>query len=221
MTKIAVRSLLALLCVAFLLTSLTAKPALGQSKDAKSKKTQSKDAQSEETKTPPIELSEIKLQYAVKDNSGGLSWESPNPTTPNVIPATAEKLRFTAKVTNRPAGSRIIMKAALQELCPSTNSGMSFLARLRHLTENEKEFQVVNPDQPVSIELEVHCEDCVPAACGCACSGKDHLGEGPHLTTLTVTDTTTGKNTVRAKPASYRMDIKTECPEKCEKPDSK
>ena len=205
MTKIAVRSLLLLLCAGFLLTSLTSKPAFGQGKD---------------TKSPPIELSDIKLEFAVKDRSGALRWESPDPATPNVIPSTAQKLRFTVKVTNRPAGSRIRMRAALQEICPSTNSALSFLARLRHLTEIDKELQVVKPDQPMSIELEVHCEDCVHSVCGCECASKDHLGEGPHLTTLTVSDNTAGKNTVQAKPASYRMDIRTVCPEKCEKPGS-
>ena len=202
MTKITLRSLLPLLCVAFLLTTLGLEPAFGQAKD---------------TKTPPIELSDIKLEFAVKDNSGALRWESPDPATPNVIPSTAQKLRFTAKVTNRPAGSRIRMRAALQELCASSDSGKPYLARLRHLTETDKELQVVKPDQPVSIELEVHCEECVHAVCGCECPDRDHLGEGPHLTTVTVSDPTVPRNTVAAKPASYRMDVKTVCPKKCEK----
>jgi len=205
MTKTILRSLLPLLCAGFLLTPLGFKPAFGQDK---------------ETKTPPIELSDIKLEFAVKDSSGALRWESPDPATPNVIPSTAQKLRFTAKVTNRPTGSRIKMRAALQELCASSEPSKPFLARLRHLTEIEKELPVVKPDQPLSIELEVHCEECVHAVCGCECPDKDHLGEGPHLTTVTVSDATAPKNIVPAKPASYRMDIKTVCPKKCEKPGS-
>src|SRR6185295_13130523 len=129
-------------------TSLSVKPAFSQDKD---------------TKTPPVELSDIRLEFAVKDDAGALRWESPDPATPNVIPATAQKLRFTAKVTNRPAGSRIRMRAALQELCPSSDSDKPFLARLRHLTETDKELQVIGPDQALSIELPVHCEECVHA----------------------------------------------------------
>ncbi len=206
MTKITLRSLLPLLCAVFLLATLSAKPVFSQSKDAR---------------TPPVELRDIKIEFAVKDAGGALHWKFPDPATPNVIPATAQKLRLTAKVTNRPAGSTINMKASLQELCPAVDSAKPFLARLRHLSEIEQEVQVVNLDQPISIELTVHCEDCVHASCGCECSGKDHLGEGPHLTTLTVSDSTSGRNIAAAKPASYRMDIKTVCPEKCEKPRSK
>ena len=203
MAKMIRRGLLLLSCVGLLLTPFGVQLAFSQGKDSK---------------TPPIELSDIKLEFAVKDGSaGGLRWESPDPATPNVIPATAQKLRFTAKVTNRPAGSRIIMKAALQELCPSSDPDKPFLARLRHLTEIDKELQVTGPDQALSIELPVHCEECVHAVCGCECPDRDHLGEGPHLTTVTVSDTTVAKNTVPAKPASYRMDIRSVCPKKCEK----
>ena len=202
MTKIAQRSLLLLLCTGFLLTLFGPKPAFAQGKDSK---------------TPPIELSGIKIEFAIKDPSGALRWESPDPQTPNVIPSTSQKIRFIAKVTNRPPGSRITMKVALQELCGSPDSDKPFLARLRHLSEADKEVQVLRPDQELSIELTVHCEECVHAVCGCECPDKDHLGEGPHLTTLTVSDTTSPRNTIPAKPASYRMDIETVCPKKCEK----
>jgi hypothetical protein len=200
MTKITLRSLVPLLCVAFWLTPLGLKPAFSQNEDAK---------------TPPVELRELKLEFAVKDDAGNLLWKNPDRAKPNVIPATAQKLRLTAKVTNRPAGSKIKMTATLQELCPSADSAKPFLARLRHLTEIDKEVEVVNVDQPISIELTVHCEDCVHAVCGCECPGKDHLGEGPHLATLTVSDSTTPRNTAPAKPASYRLDIRTVCPGKC------
>jgi hypothetical protein len=197
---------LLILCVSFLLLIQPgAKPALGQTKDSK------------ETKTPPVELTNIRIEYAVGNASGRLSWESPNPEKPNEIPAGAQKLRFKANVTNRPAGSKIRLRAALQELCSSPDAGKPFLARLRHLTDTEQDVEVSKPDKEVSIELPVHCEDCVHAVCGCECPDKDHLGEGPHLTTLTASDTTAAKNTTAAKPASVRMEIRTVCPKKCVK----
>ena len=188
----------ALCAVLLLMIPLNLKPALAQRKDSEP--------------TPPIELSEITMAYAVMDERGVLKWETPDPKTPNEIPSGALKLRFTAKVNNRPGGSKIRIKAALQELCSSPDAGKPFLARLRHLTENEKEVEVGKGTGQVTIELEVHCEECVPATCGKECPDRDHLGEGPHVTTLTVTDPPTGRQTQAAKPASFRMDIKSVCP---------
>lgn len=161
--------------------------------------------------TPPIELSEITMQYAVLDASGQLKWETPDPKSPNEIPAGAQKLRFTAKVNNRTEGSKIKLKAALQELCSSPDAGKPFLARLRHLNETEKEVEVGKGNKQVTIELTVHCEECVPAVCGKECPDRDHLGEGPHVITLTSTDPPAGRNTTAAKPASVRVDIRSVC----------
>jgi hypothetical protein len=161
--------------------------------------------------TPPIELSEITMEYAVLDASGQLKWETPDPKSPNEIPAGAQKLRFTAKVNNRTEGSKIKLKAALQELCSSPDAGKPFLARLRHLTETEKEVEVGKGNKQVTIELTVHCEECVHAVCGKECPDRDHLGEGPHVITLTSTDPPTGRNTAAAKPASVRVDIRSVC----------
>lgn len=197
---------LPILFVSFLLLmNLGAKPALGQGRAPI---------------TPPIELSDIRMEFAVLDASGKLRWETPDPQTPNQIPSGAQKLRFTAKVTNRPAGSKIRVKLALQEICSSPDAGKPYLVRLRHLTETEKEVDVSKPNGEFSVELLVHCEDCVHAVCGCECPDRDHLGEGPHQTTLTVSDTGSAKNAVAAKPASVRMDINSVCPKKCVKPGS-
>lgn len=189
---------LPLLCVGFLLLIQPGvKPAFGQGK---------------ETKTPPIELSDIKMEFAILDEQGKLRWETPAAETPNVIPAGAQKLRFTAKVTNRPSGSKIRVRLALQEICSSPDANKSYLTRLRHLTETEKEVDVSKPNGNFSVELSVHCEDCVHAVCGSECPDRDHLGEGPHQTTLTVSDTAVARNTTPAKPASVRMEIKSVCP---------
>ena len=197
-------------CVSFLLLlHLGVKPALGQSKDSK------------DTKTPPIELSNIRMEFAVLDASGKLKWETPAAETPNVIPAGAQKLRFTAKVTNRPPGSRIRAKLALQELCSSPDADKPYLARLRHLTDTEQDVDTSKANGDFSVELSVHCDDCVHAVCGCECPDRDHLGEGPHQTTLTVSDTTVPRNITPAKPASVRMEIKSVCPKKCERPAGK
>jgi hypothetical protein len=161
--------------------------------------------------TPPIELSEITMEYAVLDASGQLKWETPDPKSPNEIPAGAQKLRFTARVNNRTEGSKIKLKAALQELCSSPDAGKPFLARLRHLTETEKEVEVGKGNKQVTIELTVHCEECVHAVCGKECPDRDHLGEGPHVITLTTTDPPAGRHTTAAKPASVRMDIRSVC----------
>lgn len=200
---------LPVLCVGFLLAiHLGVQPAFGKSKDGKDQ-------------TPPIELNNIRMEYAVLDEAGKLRWETPAPETPNVIPAGAQKLRFTAKVTNRPAGSRIRVKLALQEICSSPDAGKPYLSRLRHLTETEGEVDV-NKNGDFTVELTVHCEECVHAACGRECPDRDHLGEGPHQTTLTVSDPSGGgKNAVAAMPASFRMEIQSVCPKKSEKPSSK
>jgi hypothetical protein len=197
---------LPILCVGFLqMIHPGVKPACGQGK--------------EKDKTPPIELSNIRMEYAVLDEAGKLRWETPSPETPNVIPSGAQKLRFTAKVTNRPLGSKIRVKFALQEICSSPDPGKAYLARLRHLTETEKEVEVSRPNAEFAVELEVHCEECVHAVCGRECPDKDHLGEGPHQTTVTVTDPGTGgKNVAAAKPASVRMEIQSVCPKKPAKP---
>jgi len=194
------------MCAGFLLIPLGLTPAFGQHAD--------------DAKTPPIELSNITIEFAVVDAVGNPQWKSPNPKTPNVIPSTAQKLRLTAKVNNREVGSTIRLKVALQELCSSPDANKPFLARLRHLTENEND-AVVGANRRVSIELPVHCEECLHATCGCECKDKDHLGEGPHLTTLTASDPPTTLNTAAANnpspamPASVRVNIKSVCPKKC------
>lgn len=200
---------LPILCVSFLLLlQFGVRPAFGQAKDGT------------QTKTPPIEISDIRMEFAVLDEAGKLRWEPPDPQKPNEIPAGSQKLRFTAKVTNRPGGSLIKVRAALQELCSSPDPGKPYLARLRHLTDTEKDVEVTKNTGEISIELPVHCDDCVHATCGCECPDRDHLGEGPHLITLTVSDPPAPRNTTPAKPASVRMDIRSVCPKKCAMPRS-
>lgn len=182
----------------------------------------------DETETSPIELNEITLEFAVQDNSGKVVWQQPAADAPNTIPAGALRLRFTVKVVNRPKGSTIRLRATLQEVCPSPDSDKAFLARLRHLTESDPshqttdpaddELQVVGPDGRVTIEIPVHCDTCVHATCGKQCPDRDHLGEGPHVTTLTASDGELGPRSPTknrgavAKPASFRMNVMSACP---------
>lgn len=178
----------------------------------------------------PIELSEITLAYAVPNEAGVMVWETPKPDALNAIPSGARKLRFTAKVNNRPTGSKIRIRVILQELCPSPDAGKSFLAGLRHLTETDptgiqtvdtadNEVQLINPEGRISIEIPVHCEDCGKAICGKACPDKDHLGEGPHWVVVTTSDSgleggkgSRKKLSVIAKPSSLGIDIISVCP---------
>jgi hypothetical protein len=183
-------------------------------------------------KIPPIELSEITLAFATYNNEGKLVWETPTPQEPNTVPAGAARLRFTAKVNNRPSGSFIRIRAVLQELCPSPDGGKNYLAKLRHLTESDPaslsaestddESQQIGKDGRVTIEIPVHCDDCVPAICATPCPDRDHLGEGPHLVTLTTSDASqmaaaqrqagAKQSVAAAKPSSFRLDIKSVCP---------
>ncbi len=179
--------------------------------------------------TSPIALSEITFAYATYDNAGKLVWEIPKPNKPNTIPASAQRLRFTAKVNNRPAGSKIRLRATLQEQCPSPDGGKNFLARLRHLTESDPagttpdptddEVHVVGADGRVTIEIPVHCEECGRASCGSQCPERDHLGEGPHIATLMTTDEASpqdgpqaSRSAATAKPSSFRLNVNSVCP---------
>ncbi|HEX7312601.1 MAG TPA: hypothetical protein VF297_01700 [Pyrinomonadaceae bacterium] len=208
--------MLPILCAGFLLAS--------------SGSAQKRRAPHEGPVTPPIELSEITLEYAVPNESGSaIVWKTPTAEAPNTIPATARKLRFTAKVVNRQKGSTIRIKAALQEVCPSPDGDKKFLAKLRHLTESDatnattdpadNETQVIDQDGRVTIEIPTHCDDCERSTCGDSCD-RDHLGEGPHITTLTTSDPPPSlrarqgkKHGAAARPASFRLDVVTVCPE--------
>lgn len=214
--KTTLRRLLPILCAGLLLTSsgLAQKPQAPQ----------------EEQGIPPIELKEVTLEYAVRDLAGSeLVWKAPTAEAPNTIPATTERLRFTAKVVNRPKGSAIMIKATLQEVCPSPDDGKNFLAKLRHLTESDptnttdpadNELQVIGQDGRVTIEIPTHCDDCIRSTCADSCD-RDHLGEGPHSTTIRASDRPPpprakqrkGQVTAVAKPAYLRLDIITVCPE--------
>lgn len=214
--KTTLRRLLPILCAGFLL--------------APSGFAQTPRPRHDEPAVPPIELSEITLEYAVLNEAGSATvWKTPAAEAPNTIPATARKLRFTAKVVNRPKGSTIRIRAALQEVCPSPDGGKKFLAKLRHLTESDatnatpdpadNEAQVIDQNGRVTIEISTHCDGCVPSACGDSCD-KDHLGEGPHLTTLTTSDPQTSqrasqgkRHAAAAKASSFRLDIITVCPD--------
>lgn len=186
---------------------------------------QSQSRQDDAQEAAPIQLSRIRFAFAVQNQSGQLVWQNPKPGAPNTIPAGAQRLRFTAKVVNRPAGASIRIRALLQELCPSPDAGKPFLARLRHLTETDStgqqtpgdgtddEIKVIGPDGGITIELLVHCDDCERAICGKQCPGRDHLGEGPHLVTLTASDSSEASRmgAPQAKPSSFRMNIRSVC----------
>jgi hypothetical protein len=237
MTKTTLRRLLPLAWALGLL--LLAQPALGQKQGGRHAEAAFKQraalkqaARHEGPKTPPIGLSEITIEFFVQDDAGQFSWQSPDAGEPNVIPAGAQRLRFTARVNNRPAGSTVRLRATLQELCPSPDQGKQYLASLRHLTESDPtgeqtddkaddELRRIQRDGKVSIEIPVHCEECVRASCGKECPGRDHLGEGPHVVVLTTSDPQSDPvpRAARgaapagpAKPSSFRLDVKSVCP---------
>lgn len=182
----------------------------------------------------PIELSEIKIMYAVENEAGELVWAAPAQDKPNVIPAESVRLRFTAKVTNRSPGSGIRLRAIFNELCPSPDAGKNFLSRLKHLTETDPggltpdpaddEEQTIKSDGTVAIELTVHCDVCAEATCGKKChESRDHLGEGPHVLDVTPSDgpsegssepTNAARHEGVAVPrlSSFRVDLKSVCP---------
>lgn len=231
MTKTTMRSLrlLTLACAALV---LFAQPGLGQKSPARHGEP-----------TPPIQLGDITVEYQIQNDAGQLVWQASGelPGNPNVIQvsAGAQRLRLTASVGNRDNGRRIRFRAALQEVCQPKEGGKPYITSLKHLTESDPnggqtgestddELRVVERGK-VSIELPVHCEDCVRESCGSrGCDGKDHLGEGPHVIVVTTsdpppTDPETGPaarataakpsaSAAAAKPSSYRLDVKTFCP---------
>lgn len=229
MTKTTMRSLclLPLACAAL---ALLAQPGLGQKLPGR-----------HEEATPPIQLGDITVEYLVQNDAGQFAWQSPEPGNPNAIPipAGAQRLRLTASVLNRDNGSTVRFRAALQEVCRSGKGGRAYITRLRHLTESDPtggltggeatddELRVVEGGK-VSIELPVHCEDCVRASCGRECEGRDHLGEGPHVVIVTTSDPSpsdpqngpasrvaggqSATAAAAAKPSSYRLDVMSVCP---------
>jgi len=210
------RKLLPVACAGLLLIAHGPTPSLGR--------------QTGGTPPAPIELSGITVEYAVSDEVGDLAWATPATKTPNVIPSETQRLRFRATVTNRPPGARVRLRAILQELCPAPDSGKPFLAKLRHLTEtdpgnstadpSDDEEQVIKPDRTVSIEIPVHCEACGETSCGKKCGAdRDHLGEGPHVVTVTTTDPppapggeSRAATTGAARPSSFRVEVRSVCP---------
>jgi hypothetical protein len=236
MTKTTLRRLLPLTCIVGLL--LLAQPGLGQTKARRHRAPKAAPKQAQRhgggSVTPPIELSDITIEYFIQDDAGRFSWQTPDPAEPNTIPSGAQRLRFTAKVNNRPNGSTVRFRATLQELCPSPDSGKQYLVSLRHLTESDPtgeqtedkaddELRKVKSDGKIAIEIPVHCEECVRSTCGRECPGRDHLGEGPHVVVLTTSDpqpepspraargvraTPPGK----AMPSSFRLDVMSVCP---------
>lgn len=221
MTSKTFGKILMAVCAGLLLVPLGPAPSLGQSRGGVQT-------------PPPIELTGITIEYAVLNDIGDLVWETPGSATPNAIPAVAQRLRFRATVTNRQPGSRIRLRAVFQEVCPMLKTGRRFLAKLRHLTESDPgnltadpaddEEQTVKPDGTVSIETLVHCDVCPENACGKRCSGnKDHLGEGPHLVTLTATDPQSASpvsergaarphETHATRPSSFKVELTSFCP---------
>lgn len=186
------------------------------------------------TSFPPIELSEIKIMYAVENEAGELVWAAPANDKPNVIPAESVRLRFTAKVTTRSPGASIRLRAIFHELCPAPDAGKNFLSKLKHLTETDPggltpdpaddEEQIIKNDGTVTIELTVHCDVCAEASCGKRCQeARDHLGEGPHLLGVTPSDpppegssgptnAARHEGTAVAKTSTIRVDLKSVCP---------
>jgi hypothetical protein len=185
------------------------------------------------TPPAPIELSGITFEYAVLDSTGQLVWATPQADKPNVIPSEAQRLRFKATVNNRAPGTRIMLRAILQEVCPSPDAGKRFLSKLRPLTETDhgdqtpdpadNEEQVVQPDGTVSIELLVHCDACIKSACGKKCGAyRDHLGEGPHIVDITTADAPSAPREISlqgarhsgstsALPSTLRVDLMSVC----------
>lgn len=191
----------------------------------------------------PILLGDITVEHQLHNDAGQLVWRSSKSDNPNAIEiqSGALRLRLTAAVKNRVDGSRVRLRAALHEVCRSKDRGKQYITRLRHLTESDAhgdrtgektddELRVVEAGK-VSIELPVHCPDCVRAECeNEGCEGKDHLGEGPHVVIVTTSDpppsdpppgpqtapaSRTAGPTQAVSPArlsSYRVDLMSKCP---------
>jgi hypothetical protein len=167
----------------------------------------------------PIELKDITLEYLAKSHEGTPVWFKSDPQTISSVPFDALKLRITARVTNRPAGTKIRLRAEMQETCFPLGPKKSFLMKLTHLTESApaNEEQQIKPDGTIQIELSAHCDDCSHTVCGKECHGGhggDHLGEGPHVLDLTVSDLTPplADNAASSKPPSFILQFESKCP---------
>lgn len=214
------RGLLLVMCAGLMFIAYVPTPSSGQ--------------QAGSTPPAPIELSGITFEYAILNSMGELVWVTPAPDKPNVIPSGSQRLRFKATTNNREPGTRIRVRAILQEGCSSPDAGKPFLSKLRYLTETDtgnqtpdpadNEEQIVKADGTVSVELLVHCDACIESMCGKRCgANRDHLGEGPHIVQLTAIDVSPAprktspeaarhSDAASALPFTFRVDLMSVCP---------
>ncbi len=101
------------------------------------------------------------------------------------VPATALKFRFQATVVNGRAGDAIRLKANLHEMCFLTRT-KKFEGRMQWIGSNEPSMPIIlGANLRVTIDTNTECFLC-RSRCGKSCPDKDHLGEGPHMASLTI-----------------------------------
>lgn len=155
----------------------------------------------------PLALTEVRLaEYRL---SGG-NWIAVRPGTP--VPASAVKLRFRAKV-NRPQGTEVRLKVALHEACFGRRN-KQFMGRFQWIESVEPgNPPLVGVDGNIYVDTDTECQRC-RSQCNKDCPERDHLGEGPHLATLTIAEERepAGPNTKSLRSPSYMVGFETICP---------
>ena len=151
-----------------------------------------------------IELTDVRLaQYRL---TGG-PWINVTGTT---VPASAVELKFKARV-NRLEGTRVLLRGVMHEVCFRRDNS-SFANRFRYAVSSTPNPQRVGLDGSVFVDIRSDCPQCA-TRCNRGCPDRDHLGEGPHLATLTVADPSepAGTNENGFLSPTYRVEFQTEC----------
>jgi hypothetical protein len=160
---------------------------------------------------PPIQLTEVKL--------AGYRLSGQSDFTPlaegEAVKASALELQFTAKV-NRQEGRLVRLKVGLHEAC-FLASTKRFTSRFNWIGNDDV---TTNPTRVglngvVSVITKAHCFGCPKARCGKHCPDRDHLGEGPHMASLTVADNgapvALTNSTAGLFSPTYRVDFASKC----------
>lgn len=160
--------------------------------------------------TEPIQLTDVKLD--AYELPGGV-WVDVNPPgmPQRRVLASAIKLRFKARV-NRMPRTWVLLKGVMHEVCFRRDNS-SFANRFRYVESTTPNPQRVGLNGEVFVEIGSNCVQC-RTRCNRGCDDREHLGEGPHLATLTVADPEepAGSNENGFLSPTYRVEFETECP---------